>query len=101
MWLHNEQEIDTGVTLAGLIPRYTLVCFPPDADDPFKDLQMGRGIKNGLFGIQIDAQLDSLQRVHQVKEFAKATKSSDVDIPVYLWNKMVEGVDCEAHVIEN
>ena len=58
--LHNGQEIDTSVTLVGFMPQYALAS---DADNPFKDLQMNRGVMNGSFRIQTDVQLDSLQRV--------------------------------------
>ena len=94
--LHNGHKIDTGVTWVGLIPRYAPGYFTPDVDDPFKDLQMELGVKKWSFGIQIDAQLDSLWRVRQAKELAKATKSNNTEIPVYLWNKRVKGVDCKA-----
>ena len=94
--LQNGQEIDTAVTPAGLIPRYAPGYFAPDVEDPFKDLRLRQGIKNGSFGIRIDAQLDALRKVKQAKEFAKATKADDAEIPVYLWNMRVEGVDCEA-----
>ena len=52
---------------------------------------MKQGIKNGSFGIW----LDSLRKVRQAKEFAKATKVDDAEIHVYLWDKRVEGVNCE------
>ena len=58
-------------------------------DNKFKDIRSERVVKSGLYGIQVDAQLDSLRRVQQAKEFAKVTKSADVEIPVYLWNKHV------------
>ena len=54
------------------------------------------GVKNRLFGIRIDAQLDSLRKVKQAQEFGKATKADNTDIPIYLWNKRVEGIDCKA-----
>ena len=72
------------------MPRYAPGYFSPDAGDPFKDLQMKQGVKNGSFGIRIDAQLDSLRRVRQAKEFAKATKADNAEIIVYFWNKRVE-----------
>ena len=58
-------------------------------DNKFKDIRSERVVKSGLYGIQVDAQLDSLRRVQQAKEFAKVTKSADAEIPVYLWNKHV------------
>ena len=56
-------------------------------DDPFKDLRIEQVVKSGLYGIQIDAQLDSLRRVWQAKEFAKTMKLDGTEIPVYLWKK--------------
>ena len=69
--LHNGQDIDTGVMPAGLFPRYA-GHFAPVVDNPFKDLRSEGSVKIRLYGIHIDAQLDSLQRVWQAKEFAKA-----------------------------
>ena len=91
--LHDGQEIDTGVTPAGLFPQYVPGHFAPGVDNPFNDLQSERVVKSGLYRIQIDVQLDSLRRVQQAKEFTKATKSDDAEIPVYLWNKGVEGFE--------
>ena len=65
--LHSDQEINTAVTPAGLMPQYSPGYFPPDVEDPFKNLRMEQGIKNGSFGIRIDAQLDSLQKARQAK----------------------------------
>ena len=89
--LQNGQEIDTGIMPAGLLPRYAPGPFDPDVDDPFKDIWSEPLVKSGSHGIQIDDQLDSLQRVQHAKEFAKAIKSENIEIPVYLWNKHVEG----------
>ena len=50
-------------------------------------------MKSGSYGIQIDAQLDSLRRVWQANEFAKATKPDGADIPVNLCKKRVEGIE--------
>ena len=51
--LHNGQEINTAIMPVGLMPRYTLGYFPPDADDPFKDLQMKRGERMGPRGFKL------------------------------------------------
>ena len=49
--LHNSQDINTGVTLARLLPRYALGHFTPDMDDPFKDIWSERVVKSGLYEI--------------------------------------------------
>ena len=82
--LYSGQELNTAVTPARLIPWYVPGYYAPDVENPFKDLHMKQGIKKGSFGIRIDAQLDSLRKVRQAKEFARATKADDVEIPVYL-----------------
>jgi hypothetical protein len=34
--------------------------------------------------------LESLQRIKEAKEFAKAVKADDAEIPVHLWNDRVK-----------
>jgi hypothetical protein len=46
--------------------------------------------KIGSYGILGDAQLESLQRIEEAKEFAKAVKADDAEIPVNLWNDRVK-----------
>ncbi len=66
--------------------------FAPDQDDPFADIRRtinasrSRG-KIGSYGILGDAQVESLQRIEEAKEFVKAVKADNADIPVYLWNE--------------
>ena len=43
----------------------------------------------------LDAQRDSLQRVKEEKDFAKAVKSDEAEVPVYLWNRRIHGVSKE------
>ena len=40
----------------------------------------------GSFGLHVDSQLDSLRRIREAKEFAKAVKADDAKVPVHLWN---------------
>jgi hypothetical protein len=67
----------------------------PDQDDPFGDIRKtiaasrSRGSKIGSYGILGDAQLESLRRIEEAKEYAKAVRSDDADIPVHLWNDRV------------
>jgi hypothetical protein len=43
----------------------------------------------GSYGLHIDSQLDSLEKVVQAKEFLKAVKVDDANVAVYLWNNQV------------
>jgi len=72
--------------------RRNLNCFALDQDDPFVEIHQtiiasrSRGGKIGSYGILGDAQLESLQRIKEDKDYAKAVKADDADIPVHLWN---------------
>jgi hypothetical protein len=48
--------------------------------------------KIGSYDILGDAQLESLQRIEEAKEFAKAVKADDPEIPVHLWNDRVKAL---------
>ena len=63
--------------------------FAEDADDPFEDLRADPSLHYGSYGIHVDAQLDSLQKIAEAKEFAKAVKADDAEVPKYLWNDRV------------
>ncbi len=39
--------------------------------------------------MQVDSQLISLRKINEAKEFAKAVKADDANIPVYLWNDRI------------
>ena len=62
-------------------------------DYPFKDLRSEQVVKSELYWTQIDTHLESLQRVCQAKEFARATSPENAEIPVHLWNEPVEGFE--------
>ena len=70
--------------------------FAPDQDDPFFEIRQtivasrSRGGKIGSYGVLGDAQLESLRRIEEAKEYAKAVKADDADIPVHLWNDRVK-----------
>ncbi len=78
--------------------------FAPDQDDPFVDIRQtivasrgrggkivrNRGGKIGSYGVLGDAQLESLRRIKEAKEYAKAVKADDADLPVHLWNERVK-----------
>ena len=63
--------------------------FAEDADDPFADLRADPSLHYGSYGIHVDAQLDSLKKIAEAKEFAKAVKADDAEVPKYLWNDRV------------
>jgi hypothetical protein len=72
-----------------LKPRWAPGEFAEDQDDPFKGKRINQNLKTGSYGIHIDAQLESLQKIKEAKEFAKAVKSDNAEIPVYLWNNRI------------
>ena len=59
--------------------------FAPDQDDPFVDIRKTIVASRSRGG----AQLESLRRIEEAKEYAKAVKADDADIPVQLWNDRV------------
>ena len=83
--------IDISVTPAYLIPAYPSGKFAPDSNDSFKELRLDHLVKIGSFGLVIDAQRDSLRRIRASKEFAKAVKSDDAHVSVYLRNRRIGG----------
>ena len=44
----------------------------------------------GSFGVVVDKQRDALRNINAQKEFAKATKADDAEVPVYLWNQRID-----------
>ena len=62
-----------------------------DETDEMKQLRrdMAGESKLGSFGVQMDSQLHSLRRIKDEKQYAKAVKSDDAEVPVYLWNERV------------
>ena len=63
--------------------------FAEDQDDPFADLQGDTSLRLGLYGIHIDSQRNSLEKVDKAKAFAKAVKADDAGVPVHLWNDRI------------
>ena len=63
-----------------------------DETDEMKQLRrdMAGESKLGSFGVQMDSQLHSLRRIKDEKQYAKAVKSDDAEVPVYLWNERVD-----------
>ena len=87
--LEDGRTIDTCDVNVILFPCYSSSCFAPDEEDPFVDVKLESQVARGSFGIQVDAQRDSLRRIREEKENAKAVKSDDASIPVYLWNRRI------------
>ena len=76
-WLQPRPLQGVGTDLAG------------DADDPFSDLRGDSSLRFGSYGIHLDAQRDSLTKVAEAKEFAKAVKADDAEVPKQLWNNRI------------
>ena len=83
---------------ATFIPRLEDPKLAPDLDSPFVDLWTDPALKRGSYGMKAEAQRESLERVREEKEYAKAVKADDATVPVLLWNRRVEkkGVTAEA-----
>ena len=88
-------QLESGATIwthtgeSWLKPWWAPGEFAEDKDDPFKDERVNQNLMTGSYGIHIDAQLEALRKIKEAKEFAKAVKSDDVEIPVYLWNDRI------------
>ena len=65
--------------------------FAQERDDPFVEARAGvESAKLGSYGIHGDAQRESLLMVEEAKEFAKAVKADDAEIPLFLWNNRIK-----------
>ncbi len=58
-------------------------------DDPFANVRDDVNLKMGSYGMQVDSQLISPRKIKEAKEFAKAVKADNANIPVYLWNDRI------------
>jgi hypothetical protein len=73
-------RLESGATIwthtgeSWLKPRWAPGEFAENQDDPFKDERVNQNLKTGSYGIHIDAQLESLRKIKEAKEFAKAVK---------------------------
>jgi hypothetical protein len=70
-------------------PRWAPGEFAEDQDDPFARVWTNGKLKKGSYGIQVDLQLESLQKIKETQEFTKAVKADDAEILVYLWNDRI------------
>ncbi len=65
--------------------------FALERDNPFVKVRAEvNPTKMGSYGIHGYAQRDSLLKVEEAKEFVKAVKADDAEIPLFLWNNRVE-----------
>ena len=60
-----------------------------DQDDPFADLRASTSLRLDSYGIHIDSQHESLEKVVEAEAFAKAVKADDAGVPVHLWNDRI------------
>ncbi len=89
IWLENGATCSTDLQESWLHARWAQepgTQFAKDQDDPFADLQGNTSLCLGSYGIHIDSQHDSLEKVDKAKAFAKAVKADDAGVPVHLWN---------------
>ncbi len=87
--LEEGRTVGTHVGEAWMSPRWVPGEFVEDQDDPFARVWTNYKLKMGSYGIQVDLQLESLQKIKEAKEFAKAVKADNAEIPVYLWNDRI------------
>jgi hypothetical protein len=87
--LENGATVWTNTKESWLKPRWAPGEFAEDQDDPFDDFHAEPTSRLGSYGLHIDSQLDSLEKVVQAKAFAKAVKLDEANVPAYLWNNWV------------
>ena len=63
--------------------------FTKDQDNPFVNRQGNTSLCLGSYGIHINSQHDSLEKVGEAKAFAKAVMADDAGVPVLLWNDRI------------
>ena len=65
--------------------------FAQEWDNPFvKARAEVKPAKLGSYGIHGDAQRELFLKVEEAKEFAKAVKADDAEIPLFLWNNRIK-----------
>ncbi len=88
--LEDGETVWTHVGKFWLRPCWAPGQFAPDQDDPFVKEKGNKNLKLGSYGIHLDSQRDLLCKIQEAKEFDKAVKADDAEIPVYLWNDRVK-----------
>ncbi len=87
--------MSTDTKKSWLKPRWAPGEFALAQDDPFAELREEPLLRLGSFGLYIDLQLDSLEKIGQAKTFSKAVKADDADVPSYLWNDRIRAPGVE------
>ena len=97
--LEEGKTIGTHIGKAWMAPQWAPGEFVPDQDDPFREERGNGCLKLGLYGIHMDSQLESLRKIKEAKEFAKAVKADNPAVPTQLWDDRIksEGVSQGAH----
>ena len=97
--LEDGTTVGTSTYEAWLAPRYATWPGNPnglaaDQDDPFAEVRSKtRPSRIGSYGVLGDAQRDSLHKVEEAKDYSKAVKHDDANIPLHLWNDRVKAGD--------
>ena len=87
IWLENGATCLTDLQESWLHARWAQgpgTQFAKDQDNPFADLQGNTSLRLGSYGIHIDSQHDSLEKLGEAKAFTKAVKADDAGVPVHL-----------------
>ncbi len=82
---------DTSKTPAWLVPTYAewegnTNDFAPYVEPPIFIKLHSEMNQLGSFGTHIDTQRTALWSVVEAKDYAKAVKADDAEIPLHLWN---------------
>ncbi len=80
--LEEGKPVGTHIGEAWLSPRWASGEFAEDQDDPFKEEHSDKCLKLGSYGIHVDSQIKSLRKIKEAKEFAKAKKADNAEVPI-------------------
>ncbi|MGB1701331.1 MAG: hypothetical protein ACPHRO_15345, partial [Nannocystaceae bacterium] len=89
--------LSTTMDKAHLIPTWRWEEDPRSSTSNRAATELESEVKRGSFGVRICAQVESLRRIREEKEYAKAVKADDAEVPVSLWSQRISapGVDPE------
>ena len=89
--------LSTTMDKAHLIPTWRWEEDPRSSTSNRAATELESEVKRGSFGVRICAQVESLRRIREEKEYAKAVKADDAEVPVALWSQRISapGVDPE------
>jgi hypothetical protein len=85
--LKNGQTVWTHMGELWFCPPFALGEFAEDQDDPFANLRIDTLLEFGSCSVHVNAQQEALERVVNVKAFAKAVIADDAEVLVYIWNE--------------